>query len=152
MQYTGNFTLFLHKLPAYCINGIFLYLCANKYYFMNAFVANKIKSLRRQKGFSQEQVAEHLRISQSAYARIENGKSNSWVTYINPISTLFEVEPEELLKQDTIIINQNQQGGSSNNAYIINQLSEKLIALYEAQIKEKNQIINDLKAQLKNLN
>jgi len=119
---------------------------------MNAFVANKIKSLRRQKGFSQEQVAEHLRISQSAYARIENGKSNSWVTYINPISTLFEVEPEELLKQDTIIINQNQQGGSSNNAYIINQLSEKLIALYEAQIKEKNQIINDLKAQLKNLN
>jgi len=139
----------LHILLVYCINGIFLYLCANKYFFMNALVVNKIKSLRKQKGMSQEQVAEHLRISQSAYARIENGESNSWATYINPISTLFEVEPEELLKQEAIIINQNQQGGSSTNAYIINQLSEKLIKLYEESLKEKDKIIKELQTKLK---
>lgn len=35
-----------------------------------------------------------------------------------------------------MVINQNEQGGNSNNAYIINQLSEKLLAQYEARIKE----------------
>jgi len=41
-------------------------------------VAEKIKRLRKSKGFSQEEMAEKLHISQSAYARIETGESHSW--------------------------------------------------------------------------
>ena len=116
---------------------------------MNSLIGTRIKNLRREKGFSQEQTADYLLISQSAYARIENWKSNSWALYIKPLSTIFEIEPEDLLKQESIIINQNQQGGNSNNAYIINQLSEKLIAQYEKAINDKDSLINDLQTQLK---
>ena len=114
---------------------------------MNTLVGEKIRKLRKQKGLSQEQVADHLHISQSAYARMESGNSHSWASYIAPISNLFEIQPEELLKQENIIVNQNQQGG--NGAFIINQLSEKLIEQYEQRLKDKDEIIAILKEQLK---
>ncbi|GAA3780517.1 hypothetical protein GCM10022271_10980 [Corallibacter vietnamensis] len=66
---------------------------------MNSQVVDKIKSLRYNKGLSQEQVADYLNISQSTYARIENGDSNSWSNYINPICQLFEINPEDLLRR-----------------------------------------------------
>lgn len=114
---------------------------------MNTLVGTKLKTLRQNKNYSQEFVADSLHMSQSAYARMENGKSNSWATHINQICELYEIKPEELLKQDTIIVNQNQQGG--NGAFIINQISEKLIEQYELRIKEKDQQIFELKNELK---
>ncbi|PHS68092.1 MAG: transcriptional regulator [Flavobacterium sp.] len=118
---------------------------------MNDIVGNKIKELRKSKRLSQEEVADFLNVSQSTYARIEKGESNSWVNNIAPICELFDIKPDELLKQDTIVISQNQQGGNSNNAYVINQLSEKLISQFEETIKEKDAIILMLKTQLESL-
>lgn len=115
---------------------------------MNIEVAHKIKTLRTSKGLSQEQVADYLHVAQSTYARMENGETNSWVNYIQPICELFEIQPEELLKQDTIIVNQNQQGG--NGAFIINQLSEQLIEQYELRLQEKDQYIKRLEQLLDN--
>ncbi|MFC6246349.1 helix-turn-helix transcriptional regulator [Flavobacterium psychroterrae] len=44
---------------------------------MNVVVGNKLKELRKNRNLSQEQVADYLTISQSAYARIESGESHS---------------------------------------------------------------------------
>ena len=118
---------------------------------MNAKVGNKIKSLRKLKQLSQEQEADYLHISQSTYARIENGDGNSWSSYIEPLCSFFEIEPEQLLEKDTIIINQNQKGGNSNNAYVINQLSEKLIPQLEKRIEGKDLIIKELHSKLNSL-
>ena len=60
----------------------------------------------------------------------------------------FDIAPEDLLKQENVTINQNQQGGHSNNAYVINQLSEKLIEQYEARLLEKDTIITELRNKL----
>lgn len=115
---------------------------------MNYLVGRKLKSLRKDKGLSQEQVADLVHISQSSYARIENGNSNSWALHIDSFCDLFGITPEELLKQDTIIVNQieHQEGGS--NAYIINQLSDKLIEQYEMRIKEKDALIEQLQKEI----
>jgi hypothetical protein len=58
---------------------------------------------------------------------------------------VFEVKPEDIVNNNEIIINQKQSGGNSNNAYVINQLSEKLIEQYEKRLEEKDAIINYLK-------
>jgi len=113
---------------------------------MNTIVAHKIKKLRNKKGLSQEQVADYLNVSQSTYARIESGESNSWASYIEPLTKLFEIQPEELLKQDNISICYNE--GNSTNAFILNQLSEQLIAQYDENSKLKDDIISDLKNRL----
>lgn len=67
---------------------------------MNLIVGNKLKRLRKQRGLTQVQMADLLAISQSAYARIENGESQSWAGYIKKICEIFEILPEELIKED----------------------------------------------------
>ncbi|MCL9807162.1 helix-turn-helix domain-containing protein [Flavobacterium amniphilum] len=116
---------------------------------MNNIIGNKLKSLRKQKGFSQEQVSGYLHISQSAYARIENGDSHSWSTHIDKICEVFEITPEELVKQENIVVNSNQTGGHSTNAIVVNQLSERLIEQYEKRLKEKDEIIEQLMSKIK---
>jgi transcriptional regulator with XRE-family HTH domain len=113
---------------------------------MNISIGNKLKQLRKSKSISQEQVADYLHISQSAYARIESGESHSWASHIDKICEVFEISPEALVKNESIIVNSNQQGGTSTNAIIINQLSEKLIEQYEERIKELQQTIAILKS------
>lgn len=110
---------------------------------MDVFVGNKLKTLRKQKGLSQEEVADFLHISQSTYARIEKGESSSWTSYINNICNLYEIAPEELLKQGNIVVNKDQKGG--NGAFVINyNLSEKLIEQYELRLAEKDKYIAKL--------
>lgn len=116
---------------------------------MNVTIGKKLQSLRKQKGLSQEHIANKLYISQSAYARIENGESHSWANHINELCEIFEITPEELVNNESVIINHNQQGGNSTNALIVNQLSEKLIEQYEERLKEKDEIIKDLRERLK---
>ncbi len=118
---------------------------------MNAVIGSKIRAYRKQKGWSQEHVADLLHLSQSAYARIESGESQSWSNHIEKICEVFDVTPEELVKNDSIILSNNQQGGSSTNALVINQLSEKLIEQYELRLKEKDELIKELKNKLEKL-
>ena len=59
---------------------------------MTNTVAEKIKRLRKSKGLSQDAVAEKLHISQSAYARIENGERNS-KKIIEIITNILNEEP-----------------------------------------------------------
>ena len=116
--------------------------------FMNKLIGERIKNLRNEKGYSQEHIAKALCISQSAYARLENGENYTWAHHLEKLSEVFEIKPEDLVKQDQMIINQNQQGGQSNNAYIINQLSEKLIEQYEKRLKENEKLIRLLEDKL----
>jgi transcriptional regulator with XRE-family HTH domain len=67
---------------------------------MNKKVGNKLVVLRRAKNLSQEQVADFLHISQSAYARMERGESTSWANHFNRICEVFEVNPEDLVKKE----------------------------------------------------
>lgn len=109
---------------------------------MNTVVGAKIKRLRKEKGLSQEQVADHLHVSQSTYARIESGESYSWASYLEPISALFEIQPEELIKQESIRVdNIETNNGAVYNVGTINQLSEKLMEQFEKRIADKETMI-----------
>lgn len=114
---------------------------------MNIIVGNKLKILRKDKDLSQEEVADFLNISQSAYARMESGESHSWANHILKICAIFDILPEDLLKMDTI-------GGKENRkekAVKVNvfQLSDKVIEQYDERIKELKKTIKDLKKEMK---
>lgn len=112
---------------------------------MNSIIGNKLKNLRKLKGWSQEQASDYLKISQSSYARMESGESHSWANHLDKISEVFDISPEELVKIENVILDSEQHVGTSNNALIINQLSEKLIEQYEERIKELKETIFGLK-------
>lgn len=109
---------------------------------MNINIGQKLKQLRKQKGLSQEQVAEFLHISQSAYARIENGESHSWAYHIKKICEIFDITPEELVREEKSV-HQTQMDDDDKMASTcpIQHLADKLIEQYEQTIKSlKEQI------------
>lgn len=109
---------------------------------MNIVVGNKLKVLRKNKNMSQEEVADYLHISQSAYARMESGDSHSWANHILRICQIFEISPEELFE-----INVDRERVSSEAT--ISHLSNKMIKQYEERIKELKKVIKDLKKESK---
>jgi transcriptional regulator with XRE-family HTH domain len=60
-------------------------------------VGEKIKEIRQRKNFSQSEVAEMLSISQSTYAKIEQGSSRLDVERLMALADIFEVDYSELL-------------------------------------------------------
>ncbi len=122
---------------------------------MNAIVSEKIKRFRKAKGLSQEEVAERLHISQSAYARIETGESQSWATHLVKLSEIFEVKPENFLTDEANNLEQEnteQKGGMAfqfvGTINTINSLSEKLVEQYEERIAEMKTAIKELKQEI----
>lgn len=112
---------------------------------MNKTIGKKLLELRKQKNLSQEQVADMLCISQSAYGRIETGESNSWANHLNKLCSIFEIQPEELVKSDGMIIGTLGTNNGGGYIQVVNQLSEKLIEQYEARLREKDAVIALLK-------
>ncbi|WP_147677703.1 helix-turn-helix domain-containing protein [Algibacter pacificus] len=107
-----------------------------------------IKKKRNQKGVSQELLAEKLHISQATLSNIEADKSTPDVILQQQIANTLDTNIDELLNGKTIFVNNNNQQGRVGYAEIVNQLSEKIIELYENQLKEKNQEIAALKKAL----
>ncbi|MEN2402397.1 helix-turn-helix transcriptional regulator [Flavobacterium sp. MC2016-06] len=110
---------------------------------MNVFIGNKLKKLRKSKNLSQEEMADFLHISQSAYARMENGESHSWANHILNICQIFAITPEELVKRD--YLDENAKKQQLMPSYTVQELSDKIIEQYEERIKELKQTIQDLK-------
>ena len=114
---------------------------------MNTSVGKKLKELRKSSGFTLEEICKQLNISPSTYTRMEKGETATWASMIDKICSIYNIEPEELLlsEEKYILINNNQKGGSTTlTGNSINNLSEKVIDLYERMLSEKDKKIADL--------
>lgn len=60
-------------------------------------IATKIRTLRRNREYSQEYMALMLHISQNAYSRLENGKTPITLDRYYEICQILQVRPAELL-------------------------------------------------------
>ncbi|GHU70135.1 hypothetical protein FACS189413_10070 [Bacteroidia bacterium] len=108
---------------------------------MNTKIASRIRTLRMNKGISQDEISKLLNISQSAYSRIENGESNSWVNVLEKLCEVLNIKPEDLFAPDNLVQNNTDnasavQNHTQHDTHItINHLSDKVIELYEEKIK-----------------
>jgi len=109
----------------------------------------KIKLMRVEKGWSQEQVAEKLNMSLNAYGDIERGKTRPNLRRLEQIAKLFGVELEELVSDRSIL---NIGMDNSNFSHWYNQTpSEQLLELqhelekYRLLLQERDKEINRLK-------
>jgi transcriptional regulator with XRE-family HTH domain len=57
----------------------------------------KIRNLRNQKGYSQDNMAHSLGMSQNNYCKLEMGKNKLTLEQLERIAAVFEVNPIELL-------------------------------------------------------
>ena len=63
-------------------------------------LSEKIMILRKQKGWSQEELAEKLEVSRQAVSKWESGQASPDIEKILKISQLFEVSTDVLLKEE----------------------------------------------------
>ncbi|MBB1110609.1 helix-turn-helix transcriptional regulator [Limosilactobacillus sp. pH52_RY] len=93
--------------------------------------ADKMKLYRRQKGWTQQDVAERLLISRKTISSWENGRSYPDIFMLVQISDLYHVSLDDLLREDHEMINNYKEEHTMNAkkdntftiSYIINFLS-----------------------------
>jgi len=110
-------------------------------------IGKKIRLLRHQKGWSQDDVAKKLDISIPALSKIETGVTDINLSRLDQIAELFEITAIQLLGNDQSG-NTDQVAGEldelnkvlmEREADVIN-LQHKVIELFEA-IREKKEVI-----------
>ncbi|MBO9632725.1 MAG: helix-turn-helix transcriptional regulator [Chitinophagaceae bacterium] len=74
-----------------------------------ARVAGKIRTLRRNREYSQEYMALLLNISQNAYSRLENGKTPITIDRLYQISTILQTNPTSLLDAEEVAVQEWQR-------------------------------------------
>jgi len=112
----------------------------------NLVIGSKIRSKRIAKGLSQEVLASSLSISQSAYAKIEQGKTRIDIERLLKIA--------ELLNEDVVNLLNNESGntvhfhGGENHKGFVETLYESNKDLYEQQISHLKGEVEFLRTQL----
>jgi transcriptional regulator with XRE-family HTH domain len=102
---------------------------------MSKHIGEKIRQIRELKGFSQEYLAQQLKLSQRAYSKIERNEIKIDWEKITAISQVFDIDPMDLVSfDDNLIFNNCTQSGKFINSQATIQQSEKVIEQLEARI------------------
>lgn len=132
---------------------------------------DKIRCLRSERKWTQEQVAERLNISTSQYARLEKGKVSPRMEVLCRLAELFETELVELLavapsqtplahsSPEAVQSQQNQPSNVYHNNYYGNDtLAAELEKLHQAlrhsneKLKRQEELLTQLKTTLQHRN
>jgi transcriptional regulator with XRE-family HTH domain len=114
-------------------------------------VLERIKEYRKKKGFSYETMAHELNTSAAAYRKIEMNQTKLTVERLYQIAGVLEIKIEDILGisqekvynqhiNDNAVIYQDFENLYQDNK----EKSEKIAALYEARLHDKNEIIAQL--------
>ena len=117
----------------------------------NQELGENIRKIRELKGFSQQNLADEIKVDQKTISRIEKGDLSPKFETLSAISKVLSITLSQLLSFNESLIfnnyNQYQQGGSYN-AYNNTEI-EKVEELYKQLLKEKDEVIALLKNKLK---
>ena len=114
-------------------------------------IHTKIKKLRAQHEWTQQEMADKMNVHLKTWQKIENGITKLDIERLKEIAEKLETTVEDLLNADEgIFINEIKDNdvGFNNNTVTINHRSEDEKALYERLIAEKDQIITGLRAEI----
>jgi transcriptional regulator with XRE-family HTH domain len=100
-------------------------------------IGKKLRILRMNKGYSQENVAEILAVSQKTYSNMENDKTSISLEVLRKIAEEYKVDMMELLSDGGIAFQQNNPSDTiSMKGIIYNHASDELIAQLKSRIED----------------
>ena len=76
---------------------------------MHKIIVKKIETLRREKGFSTEDMAAKLNVDPSAYTRLESAKTLTWAKYIEQLLPILDISMEDFFgnrETNTNVVNE----------------------------------------------
>jgi transcriptional regulator with XRE-family HTH domain len=123
-------------------------------------VNEKIKLIREAKGLTQEQVAEKLGISPTAYGNIERGDNDPKLSRLQEISDVLGITVSELLDltDKTVLninLNRKDKGKNKYNVYLSSsselEKQQLIIELKDKELAMQQREIENLKVQITQL-
>ena len=113
----------------------------------NQELGENVRKIRELKGFSQQNLADEIKVDQKTISRIEKGDLSPKFETLVSISKVLSINISQLLAFNESLIfnnyNQYQQGGNYN-AYLNTEI-DKVEELYKQLLKEKDEVIELLK-------
>ncbi len=103
-------------------------------------LGDRLRTLRKTKGYTQENVADMLQISSTAYAKIERGETDISLSRMAELAKVFDTTPEKLLSEETntfIFSNFSNSTAVGNGSSVLNvqTLKEEEIKLMLMSLK-----------------
>ena len=87
-------------------------------------VNEKIRLVREAKGWTQEDVADKLQMSNNGYGDIERGETDIKLSRLLQLAELFEMKPAELFESSDKISNVNFKINRQRNSFYVNSPNE----------------------------
>ena len=100
-----------------------------------------LKKIRLTKKLSQQNIANHLNVSQKTYSNLENNKSSFSLSHLVCVSEVLEINLFAFLETEGLVINENPKD-------LYNEHPEELILRHEAQLERQREITELLKYQI----
>lgn len=115
-------------------------------------IIDKIRSLREQQQWSQEEMAEKMNMSLNGYAKIERGETNLSIHKLKQIAMIFDLNISELIndneRSNVFITGDNSKNNNFNNSYYGIEAAEFEIDRLNLIISHKDEIIEKLNSEI----
>ncbi len=127
-------------------------------------VHEKIRSLREEKNWSQEDMAKKLHMSVNGYSRIERGETKAYIPKLEQIAEVFDVDLIELIPlegKNVYLFSHSNSNNTGDSCHIFNseaevvfeneklqlmlELKDKELAMKDREIENLREIIALLK-------
>ena len=118
---------------------------------LNKEITDKFKKLRVEKGYTQEDLANELNISRTAYHNIESPDSYVWAKYLPELMKIFDTTPNEFFKDIGGKMIVNYCSFSQGAIGYVENLQQENSDVYKQLLDSKDEIIELLKNKLNNL-
>ena len=105
-------------------------------------VGESIRKFREFKGYKQETLAEHLKISQASYSKLENDEQEITLSRLKEIADFLQVDIEDIISFDKRVFFNN----SSNSGNVNTTIND--VKLLDEIIRTKDKVIASLEAQI----
>lgn len=114
----------------------------------------KLIEKRKERGFSEQELAERVSMTQSTYSRKEKGTAPIFSEEWERIAKALNVDKNEIEEENTnsVIFSNSNFKTKYNGYYIIANQSEKIIEQFEKRLDEKDKEIAFLRELLKQKN
>ncbi len=119
--------------------------------------AKKLRYLRKKGDKTQAEIASHLKLSQQAYSKLENGETAFSDETIDKIAEFFKITPAEFESSSEGVYIGNNNSNTGSNIHVVDlrlietlqKMNEQNSSLFEKLIQEKDSRIKLLEELLR---
>ncbi len=98
-------------------------------------IGDRIKIFRKNKGLSQEEMADKMCMSQSQYSRLESKNEELTILHLERAARIFEIDITQLLNANMQVTSSSST--ATNEEYLIKRKEELLVELETLKQKER---------------